>query len=397
MYESFYGFKEKPFQIVPNPAYLYLNSRYQNALTFMEYGLIENVGIILLTGEVGTGKTTLIRYILNQYCTDKEVAVIFNTNVSAAELLSLILQAFKLNAADDNKTKNLDLIKTFLIEKNKENRQVLLIVDEAQNLSRDALEEVRLLSNLDREESLLLSIMLVAQPEIKARLNDQRLLSFKQRIAVNYQLTALSRKETGEYIAFRLQKAGGQPNLFEAEAVAMTYQFSGGIPRSINLICDAALVYGYGYELKTIGVSVIEQVIEDKGDMGLATPAEAELQAPATGASMGHDDDIRQRFETLEAAIHKLQLQMEWQITELERKSESFKDDLVFNMKELLQTERERSDRVLIEYTRLQEKLETLQKSHSEIKRFGRIRTDPMANPQHLVKGKKRTPLSAKF
>ncbi len=395
MYENFYGFKEKPFQIVPNPAYLYLNSRYENALTFMEYGLIENVGIILLTGEVGTGKTTLIRYILNQYCTDKEVAVIFNTNVSAAELLSLILQAFKLNVADDNKTKNLNLIKSFLIEKNKENRQVLLIVDEAQNLSRDALEEVRLLSNLDRDESLLLSIMLVAQPEIKARFNDQRLSSFKQRIAVNYQLTALSHEETGEYIAFRLQKAGGQPNLFEAEAVAMTYQCSGGIPRSINLICDAALVYGYGYELKTIDVSVIEQVIEDKGDMGLATTAEAELQAPATGASMGHDDVIRQRFETLEAAIRKLQLQMKWQITELERKSESFKDDLVFKMKELLHTERERSDRVLIEYTRLQERLETLKKSHNEIKRFGRIRTDPMANTQHLIKGKKRTPLSA--
>lgn len=395
MYKKFYGFKEKPFQIVPNPAYLYLNSRYQNALTFMEYGLLENVGIILLTGEVGTGKTTLIRYILNQYCTDKEVAVIFNTNVTAAELLSLILQSFKLNVDDDNKTKNLDLLKSFLIEKNKENRQVLLIVDEAQNLSRDALEEVRLLSNIDRDESLLLSIMLVAQPEIKARFNDQRLSSFKQRIAVNCQLTALSREETDEYIAFRLQKAGGQPNLFEAEAVAMTYQCSGGIPRSINLICDAALVYGYGYELKTIGISVIEQVIEDKGDMGLATTAEAELQAPATGASMGHDDDIQQRFETLETAIRKLQLQMEWQITELERKSESFKDDLVFKMKELLQTERERSDRVLIEYTRLQEKLETLQKSHNEIKRFGRIRTDPMANTQHLIKGKKRTSLSA--
>ena len=280
MYEHFYGLKEKPFQIVPNPSYLYMSPVHENALTYLEYGLMENVGFILLTGKVGTGKTTLVRHIMDQFETVKEIAVIFNTNVTTDELIHLILQSFELEPEVGNKTKNLDIFQHFLIEKYAENKQVLLIVDEAQNLSDEALEEVRMFSNLQSDDQSLIQIMLVGQPELKDRLLQPGHNPFAQRIAVNFFLSGLSDKETKSYIAYRLEKAGGRPDIFSQEAIDIIFKASGGIPRSINLICDTALVYGFGYELETIDAPVIEQVVKDKGGMGIN--AETENKAGAS-------------------------------------------------------------------------------------------------------------------
>ena len=264
MYEEFYSLREKPFQIVPNPEYLYLSSKH-NALTYLEYGLSESVGFVLLTGEIGSGKTTLIRYLLNQIESDIETGVLFNTNVTSEQLLSLILQEFELEPQEGKKAKNLEALNTFLVEKYAEGKRVLLIIDEAQNLTNDALEEVRMLSNVQSDDQMLLQIMLVGQPELRARLNNPVLAQIGQRIAAKYHLEALTKKETKKYIVFRLKKAGSTSAIFTAKAMDMIYRASAGIPRTINLLCDSAMVYGFADELLSIDTPVIETVIDELG------------------------------------------------------------------------------------------------------------------------------------
>jgi general secretion pathway protein A len=170
MYEDFYNFAEKPFQIVPNPAYLYRSEKHDKALTYLEYGLRENVGFILLTGEIGSGKTMLIQYILTGLDADADVAVISNTNISPGQLLVMILNEFELPTKKIDKATALDSLNQFLIQRYAKKRQVLLIIDEAQNLSAEALEEVRMLSNLHSDDQPLLQIMIVGQPELVAKL-----------------------------------------------------------------------------------------------------------------------------------------------------------------------------------------------------------------------------------
>jgi general secretion pathway protein A len=187
-------------------------------------------------------------------------------------------------------------------------------------------------------------------------ISQPRLSSFAQRIAVNFYLSPLAQSETKDYIAFRLKKAGGKPRIFEPEALDMICQASCVIPRSINLLCDAALVYGFGYELKTIGVPVIEQVIKDKGGLGLDITiggVEESLRAEAVEET---DPVLIERFKALETTVQKLHLQMEWKIEQLKRQSNGFKDDLVAKMQRLLTNERRRSDLLLTRYARLREK-----------------------------------------
>ncbi len=340
MYENFYGLKEKPFQITPNPKYLYLSPVHENALTYLEYGLMENVGFILLTGNIGTGKTTMVRYLLDQFETEKEIAVIFNTNVTADELLCLILQSFELEPKNGNKTKNLEIFQEFLIDRYSKNKQVLLIIDEAQNLSDDALEQVRMLSNLQSDDQNLIQIMLVGQPELKDRLKQPSHNPLSQRIAVNFFLSGLTDKETRSYIAYRLEKVGGNPDIFTPEAVDVIYRVSRGIPRTINLLCDAALVYGFGYELETIEVPVIEQVIKDKGGMG-----------------------IYDETEKIEENGDKPKKRADWlveRVEDLEEKIKGLQEDLDVILKILLFEERKRNDHLLILYSELKAKYDNL-------------------------------------
>jgi general secretion pathway protein A len=381
MYRTFYGLKEKPFSIVPNPGVLYLSSRHRTALTYLEYGLMEDAGFILLTGEIGTGKTTLIRHILNGLDSHIHPAVIFNTNVPSDEILNLVLQSLDLPREESGKGRALDSLYRFLIRKYAEKRRVLLIVDEAQNLSPEALEEVRMLSNLQSDDQILLQIMLVGQPELRATLRQPGLSSFTQRIAVNYHLSALSREEAGEYIAFRLEKAGGSPDIFTPEVVDIICRASGGIPRSINLLCDAALVYGFGYELKTIHRPVIDQVLADKGGMGLEpdtgdqAPLPTEEPPPETGSP---DPTLAYRLRTLEATVQGLAARVEWQAGELERRAEGFKDDLVQKLGSLLRVERKRNDLLLAKYAGLAEKYKALQKRLPKNKTGPRVRPTPL-------------------
>lgn len=365
MYEKFYGFREKPFQIVPNPHFLYLTSKHQNALTYLEYGLTEGVGFILLTGEIGTGKTTLIRYILNQIESEILTAVIFNTNVTADQLIILILQEFELEPADD-KAKNLDILYHYLISTFSSGKRVLLIIDEAQNLSVEALEEVRMLSNLQSDEQALLQVMLVGQPELKDKLKSPRLVQFSQRIAVSYHLTALSKDDTKAYIASRLHRAGGNPDIFSEEAVERIYQVSKGVPRTINIISDSALVYGFADELKKISLEIVEQVIADKGGLGLEvdeeerSPAVAPLEESATAIATPAQ---ALQLAALERQVHKLQLQMDFQLEQLEEKALKLQEGVIGRLTGLLDQERKQSDRLLQENTVLRERCRLLMRA----------------------------------
>ncbi len=362
MYENYYGFQERPFSIVPNPDYLYLSPIHQNALTYLEYGLMEDIGFILLTGGVGTGKTTLIRYVINQFCSDMDVAVIFNTNVSADQLISLILRSYGLSSETNDKVNALDILYNYLIEKYSENRRALIIIDEAQNLSHESMEEVRMLSNLQSDDHVLLQIMLVGQPELKAKLRHQSFISITQRIAVKFHLSPLTRKEVGRYIAFRLEKAGGKSDLFDTDAVDMICRESGGIPRSINLICDSALVYGFGYDLRTIGGSVIEQVIQDRGGLEVEMGPAVKEPHPLTATHEISEPGLIDRLRILETGVRKLQVQTEWQMGEFDRRVEGLQANLIGKLNDLLLRERKRSDQLLVEYSKLRVKYRALLK-----------------------------------
>jgi len=343
MYENYYGFKEKPFQIVPNPNYLYLSDNHRNALTYLEYGLTENVGFILLSGEIGSGKTTLIQYILNLLGPDTEAAVIFNTNVSPDQILGLILNELELTPKK-NKAENLDLISQFLIAKYAKGKRVLLIIDEAQNLSVETLEEVRMLSNLQTEDEPLLQIMLAGQPELISKLQTPDLRQFAQRIAVNYHLTGLDREETGKYISYRLEKAGGRSDLFTPDALDMIYRMSNGIPRSINLLCQAALVYGFADEVRTIDQAIIEQIIKDKIGIGFEQNAAEAALEPDLEHETRDRDGIEERLGALEEMMRSLEGRIQSQFERLAVGADNFKDDLLRRMEQILTEDRKRND-----------------------------------------------------
>jgi len=272
MYEEFYGFREKPFSIVPDPSFLYLSSKHRQALTYLEYGLTDKIGFILLTGEIGAGKTTIIKHLLTKMNNNFETAVVFNTNVSPKQLLELILDEFEVDIpAGSGKVGCLEKLNQFLVERYALGHQALLILDEAQNLSQKTLEEVRMISNLHTGKDGLIQVVLVGQPELRKKLQSPSLTQLSQRIAVSYHLASLSLKETKEYIDHRLRKAGQKHRYqpFSEDALGQIFYHSGGIPRTINILCDAALVYGYADTMKTIEGHVVDHVVKDKQDLGI--------------------------------------------------------------------------------------------------------------------------------
>lgn len=358
MYTEFYNFDEKPFNLVPNPSYLFLSSKHANALTFLEYGLTEKIGFIMLTGEIGIGKTTLVRHLLNQIESEIDVAVIFNTNVVSDDLITLILTEFEIEFDDSiSKGKALALLHDFLIEKYAEGRKVLLIIDEAQNLSGEVLEEIRMLSNLQTDDEMLIQIMIVGQPQLKDKLNDPALEQFAQRISVSYHLSAMTEEETGEYIVHRLDKVGGSRELFTPDAVRKIFEVSEGVPRTINLLCDAALVYGFADEKQVINLSIIKQVIEEKGGIGLFT--RDKIKKDPHGDS---GEDLGQKISNLEQSFKQLKEMYHKHITETESRAEFCRNEMVSQLKTALKDEQEKNEKLVYEYGRLKERYRLLLK-----------------------------------
>ncbi len=276
MYTQFYGLREKPFSLSPDPRYLYLADSHREALAHLLYGIEQGEGFIAITGEVGTGKTTLCRTMLQRIEPGTEVAFIFNPQLSALELLQAISAELGLETGDRTRRELTEHLNRFLLAKRQEDHRVLLIVDEAQNLAPDALEQVRLLSNLETNTAKLIQIILIGQPELDTILEQPSLRQLCQRISVRWRLAPLSTLETREYVRHRLRIAAGAPrDLFTELALREIHRRSQGIPRIINLLCDRALLAGYAAGAKGIGLGLVTQTEKELrgGARGLPTSA----------------------------------------------------------------------------------------------------------------------------
>lgn len=264
MYESFYGFNERPFTLLPDPGFLYLGGRHQEALSMLEYGLMYRAGIILITGHIGCGKTTLIRHLIQNQDVDMIVGNITNTHESFGDLMKWVMLSLNLEyKGKDNVELYQDLLE-FLQLQSRQNKRVALIIDEAQNMSVDALEELRMLSNINVDKEQILQIILVGQPELRTTLLKPELLQLTQRVSVDYFLDAMNPEETFEYIRHRLEVSGGNVDLFDLNATKQVFLNSRGVPRLINTVCDTALVYGYAEQAEVITGEIIAEVVSDK-------------------------------------------------------------------------------------------------------------------------------------
>ncbi len=273
MYKAFYGLKDSPFSIQPDPEYLYFGRRHTYAYAMMEYGIRDKAGFIVISGEIGCGKTTLVRHLLNNLSTSLTVGLVYNTHREIADLLEWIMLSFGLPYEGLSRVALYDVFQRFLIEQYGMGKSVLLIVDEAQNINPDALESLRMLSNINADKHQLLQIMLVGQPQLKSMLSRPELLQFAQRIAVDFHIKPFEPADVQDYIQHRLSVAGRETPLFTPEACARIAAVSQGIPRRINVLCNTALIYGFSSESERIDVDLIEEVLKDKAEYGaLSTP-----------------------------------------------------------------------------------------------------------------------------
>jgi len=268
VYEAFYGLTEKPFSLLPDPAFLYLGRHHSMAFSMLEYGMLNRAGFTVITGDIGCGKTTLIRHLLNQLDDGVNVGLISNTHEQIDELLRWVLMSFGLDYKASMKIELFDVFTKFLIDQFAKGRRTILIVDEAQNLKANALEELRMLSNINADKDLLLQLVLVGQPALRSLLRQPELAQFAQRVLVDFHIKPLSGKETVQYIHHRVKIAGRDRPLFTLGACGLIFKTSGGVPRIINILCDTALVYAFAEALRKVNENIVEKVIADKENFG---------------------------------------------------------------------------------------------------------------------------------
>ncbi|MEZ9367769.1 MULTISPECIES: ExeA family protein [unclassified Shewanella] len=284
MYKAFYGLNDNPFSIAPNPHYLFLSDRHREALAHLTYGLGETGGFVLLTGEVGTGKTTVSRCLLKQLPEHTDTAFILNPSLTEQELLATLCDELAISYGDAPSIKQLtDLISQYLLNNHKNGRNTVLIIDEAQHLRPEVLEQLRLLTNLETDTKKLLQVILIGQPELQQLLKRQELRQLAQRITARYHLLPLTVEEIALYVQHRLQVAGRFEPLFSKKACKALHKYSGGIPRLTNLLCERALMAGYGQSKVPIDQHMVKQAAaEVLGEMPVETRSHWPLTIAAT-------------------------------------------------------------------------------------------------------------------
>jgi len=264
MYLDYFSLKEKPFSITPDPAYLFLSKRHAEALAHLVYGVTDSGGFIQLTGEVGTGKTTIVRSLLEQLPGNVDVALVLNPRLTVNEFLQTICDELRIKIDKNASNKEcIDQLNKYLLHAYGEDRRVVLLIDEAQNLSVEVLEQIRLLTNLETHKDKLLQIILVGQPELQALLQRQDLRQLAQRITARYHLRPLSRQESHDYISHRLTVAGGKPSLISGQAKTTIFNAAKGIPRLMNVIAERALLGAYSQEKPQVNLAIAKQAIRE--------------------------------------------------------------------------------------------------------------------------------------
>jgi type II secretory pathway predicted ATPase ExeA len=269
MYEAFYGLREKPFSILPDPDLIYWGTNHRLAFAMLEFGVMNNAGFTVITGEVGSGKTTLLRYLLRRLNPQISVGLISNTPASTDGLLGWVMMSLNQPFEEVPYPVLYKKFQDFLYEEYHRGRHVILIVDEAQNLGLEALEELRMLSNINVDKHQFLQIILVGQPELKDMLRTPQLRQFAQRVSSDFHLHPLNPDEVIQYINYRLGAAGSGKELFSLEACKVIAEASRGIPRTINILCDTSLVYGFASGAQLITTDVVRQVIDNKEHFGV--------------------------------------------------------------------------------------------------------------------------------
>lgn len=288
MYEKFYGLRERPFQILPDPAFLFMSKAHSVALTLLQYSIQNRQGFTVISGEVGCGKTTLINRLLEEVDQQLTVGLINFTHNSFGELAEWIMMAFGLEYKGKSKVELYDDFVKFLISEYAAGRPVVLIVDEAQNMGVRGLEEVRMLSNVNAQKEHLLHLILVGQPELRDLLQRPELRQLTQRVSVAYHINRLSPKEVHDYITHRMTVAGGRPEIFTPQAMRIIAHAAEGIPRLVNTFCDLALVYGFSEGQPVIDRKVMRAVIQDRLRMGLPV---GRLKRPAPISASPSDQE----------------------------------------------------------------------------------------------------------
>lgn len=311
MYETYYGLRDKPFRLVPDPAFFFGSKGHKRAMSYLEYGISQGEGFIVITGEVGAGKTTLVRNLFKRFKSTKIVAAhLASTHLDPDNILKMVASAFGLPCEDLSKSTLLMHIEKFLQQSHSNGLQALLVVDEAQNLALKTLEELRMLSNFQADDKSLLQIFLLGQPEFRKTLHSQGMEQLRQRVIATYHLGPMDAEETQAYIEHRLGTVGwhGEPS-FSAEAFSRIFDYSGGIPRKINSLCDRLFLMGYLEQLAAFGDSEVRNVILDI-DQEFGLPADdSGIEADATLALTGSEisaaalKDIYDKLYTLEQSM----------------------------------------------------------------------------------------------
>lgn len=384
MYEKFYQLRERPFALSPDPEYLYPSRVHREALDYLRYGLETHAGFVVITGEIGSGKTTLLQTLLRGLDGQTTVARIVNTLLEPRELIETILIDFGLDPVGRSKPVMLRDLAQFLVDQRLAGRLVLLVIDEAQNLSQGALEELRMLSNLETEKSKLMQIVMVGQPNLRDKLAAPELEQLRQRITVSYHLHPLDGAETAKYINHRLRRAAIGPALeFPREVTDLVHARGRGIPRIINVICDAALVFGYAEDRRQMDLPLMREVLAELETTGVlpsvrapAPGQEAEPQPDLARAGAGvaagvvpHSSALYdQELRRAEAAARAAMEQAARRAADMEQREEA-----------VLQRERELAEqrRILAEEYRLLR----MQRSVAAPPAGGATRQHPLASP----------------